>query len=105
MMPPAAPTPSAADGPLITSMRPTRTHIGECAITRTFAQRRTLRDAVEQAQRDAPAQVLASVGKGLRGLGVARHRAREYRGGIFGQRERALDIGLGHDGNRAGNFV
>ena len=60
MMPPAAPMPSAADGPLITSMRPT-IHVGEDAVAAAVAQRRALRNAVEQAQRYAAAQVSPSV--------------------------------------------
>src|SRR5690606_19796460 len=45
-------------------------HVGEGAVAAALAQRRALRDAVEQAQRDAATQRLARVAHRLRGFGI-----------------------------------
>ena len=80
-------------------------HVGEGRVAGAFAQRRALRDAVEETQRDAAAQVLTGIGQRLRRLGVARHRAREDRGRVLGLEQRVLDL-LGRDHrHRAGDLV
>ncbi len=80
-------------------------HVGEGGVARAFAQRRALRHAVEQAQRDASAQVLTGVAHGLRGLGVARDGARQHGGGVFGHGQGLLHVLAGDHVHRAGNPV
>ena len=80
-------------------------HVGEGGLARAVAQRRALRDAVEQAQRNAAAQRLAAAAHHLRGFRVARHGARQHGGGVLGHGQGLLDLLLGHHGDRAGDLV
>src|SRR5690606_8169996 len=71
-------------------------HVGEGAIATALAQRRALRHAVEQAQRDPASQGFARVAHCLRGFGIAGHHACQHRGGVLGDVEVALHL-LGRD--------
>ncbi len=105
MIPPAAPTPFGRRRTVDHFDALNDTHVGKRAVARAFAQRRALRHTVEQAQRDATAQVFAGVAHGLRGFEVAGHAAREHSRCIHGHRGGLGQLRFTDDGDGARNLV
>ena len=105
MMPPAAPMPSAADGPLITSMRPTTSMSVNTPLR--LPSRSGVLCGMPSNKRSGtrPRKCFAEAVHCLRRFGITGHRAREHRSGVLRQAQRARNVRFGNHVDGAGNLV
>ena len=105
MMPPAAPMPSDAEGPLMTSIRSIMPMSVKVALRLPSRNGEPCGMPSNRRKRDAAAKGFAGVAHRLRRFRIAGHGTGEHRGGVFGQRQGVLDFLFRHQGDRTRDLV